>query len=208
MTHDSIGLGEDGPTHQPIEQLASLRAIPNLTVIRPADANETAEAWRQAVTTNNGPTLLTLSRQSLPCLDRATYGPADGLAKGAYILKDSDNETPDAILLASGSEVHIALTAAADLAGAGIDARVVSMPSWELFEAQPESYRQSVLPPEITARVAIEAGSTQGWSRYTGDRGTVIGLDHFGASAPIQELYTRFGLTAERIVETVTGLLK
>jgi transketolase len=208
MTHDSIGLGEDGPTHQPIEQLASLRAIPNLTVIRPADANETAEAWRQAVSTNNGPTLFALSRQSLPCLDRATYGPADGLAKGAYILKDSDKETPDAILLASGSEVHIALTAAANLAETGIDARVVSMPSWELFEAQPESYRESVLPPDITARVAIEAGSPQGWSRYTGDRGTVIGLDHFGASAPIQELYTRFGLTAERIVETVTGLLK
>jgi transketolase len=208
MTHDSIGLGEDGPTHQPIEQLASLRAIPNLTVIRPADANETAEAWRQAVSTNNGPTLLALSRQSLPCLDRTTYGPAEGLAKGAYILKDSDKETPDAILLASGSEVHIALTAAADLAGTGIDARVVSMPSWELFEAQPKSYRQNVLPPDITARVAIEAGSPQGWGRYTGDRGRVIGLDHFGASAPIQELYTRFGLTAERIVETVTGLLK
>jgi len=208
MTHDSIGLGEDGPTHQPIEQLASLRAIPNLTVIRPADANETAEAWRQAISTNSGPTVLALSRQSLPTLDRTTYGPADGLAKGAYILKDSDKEIPDAILLASGSEVHIALAAAADLTEAGIDARVVSVPSWELFEAQPESYRQSVLPPDITARVAIEAGSTQGWSRYTGDRGAVIGLDHFGASAPIQELYTRFGLTAERVVETVTALLK
>jgi transketolase len=208
MTHDSIGLGEDGPTHQPVEQLASLRVIPNLTVIRPADANETAEAWRQAMLTNSGPTVLALSRQSLPTLDRTTYNPADGLAKGAYILKDSNKERPDAILLASGSEVHIALTAAANLAEAGIDVRVVSMPSWELFEAQPESYRQSILPSDITARVAIEAGATQGWSRYTGDRGAVIGLDHFGASAPIQELYTHFGLTAERIVETVTALLK
>jgi transketolase len=208
MTHDSIGLGEDGPTHQPVEQLASLRVIPNLTVIRPADANETAEAWRQAMLTNSGPTVLALSRQSLPTLDRTTYNPADGLAKGAYILKDSNKERPDAILLASGSEVHIALTAAANLAEAGIDVRVVSMPSWELFEAQPESYRQSILPSDITARVAIEAGATQGWSQYTGDRGAVIGLDHFGASAPIQELYTRFGLTAERIVETVTALLE
>jgi transketolase len=208
FTHDSIFVGEDGPTHQPVEHLASLRAIPNLTVIRPADANETAEAWRQAMLTNSGPTVLALSRQSLPTLDRTTYNPADGLAKGAYILKDSNKERPDAILLASGSEVHIALTAAANLAEAGIDVRVVSMPSWELFEAQPESYRQSILPSDITARVAIEAGATQGWSRYTGDRGAVIGLDHFGASAPIQELYTRFGLTAERIVETVTALLK
>jgi len=208
MTHDSIGLGEDGPTHQPIEQLASLRALPNLTVIRPADANETAEAWRIAVTNDNGPTVLALSRQSLPTIDRTTHGPANGLARGAYILKDSGKEIPDVILLATGSEVHIGLTAAAALTDKGIGVRVVSMPSWELFESQPESYRQRVLPAAVTARVAIEAGATLGWSRYIGDRGTVIGLDHFGASAPMKELYTRFGLTVDHVVEAAMALLR
>jgi transketolase len=208
MTHDSIGLGEDGPTHQPIEQLASLRAIPNLTVIRPADANETAEAWRMAMTNNTGPTLLALSRQSLPTIDRTTHATTAGLAQGAYILKDPDKEIPDVILLATGSEVHIALTAAAALTDKGIAVRVVSMPSWELFESQPETYRQRVLPVTVTARVAIEAGATLGWSRYLGNRGTIIGLDHFGASAPMKELYTRFGLTAERVVEAAMALLR
>jgi len=208
MTHDSIGLGEDGPTHQPIEQLASLRAMPNLTVIRPADANETAEAWRMAVTNNAGPTLLALSRQSLPTIDRSSHGAANGLAQGAYILKDSDKEIPDVILLATGSEVHIALTAAAALADKGTGVRVVSMPSWELFESQPETYRQQVLPAAVTARVAIEAGATLGWSRYIGYRGRIIGLDHFGASAPMKELYTRFGLTVDRVVEAAKALIR
>jgi transketolase len=206
FTHDSIGLGEDGPTHQPIEHLASLRAMPNLNVIRPADANETAEAWRVAVTTRKTPTVLALSRQALPTLDRSGLTPAAELSKGAYVLKDAEGDQPQAILLASGSEVHIALEAADLLAEQGKAVRVVSMPSWELFEDQPESYRLSVLPPAVTARVAIEAGATLGWSRYTGDKGIVIGLDHFGASAPIKDLYSHFGLTAAKVVEAVTSL--
>ena len=161
-----------------------------------------------AVTNNTGPTVLALSRQSLPTLDRATHGAAAGLAQGAYILKDADKEVPDVILLATGSEVHIALTAATALTDKGIGVRVVSMPSWELFESQPESYQQRVLPAAVTARVAIEAGVTLGWSRFIGDRGTVIGLDHFGASAPMKELYTRFGLTAERVVEAAMALTR
>ncbi len=206
FTHDSIGLGEDGPTHQPIEHLASLRAMPGLTVIRPSDANETAEAWRIALTSNNNPTALALSRQSLPTLDRSNLGDAGGLAKGAYILKDTVGN-PSAIIIANGSEVHIALEAAQILADQGIGARVVSMPSWELFEKQPEAYRESVLPSAVTARVAIEAGATLGWNRYTGSKGKVIGLDHFGASAPIKELYKQFGLTAEKVVEAVTSII-
>jgi transketolase len=199
-THDSIGLGEDGPTHQPIEQLAMLRAMPNVVTIRPADANETAEAWRVAMERNEGPTVLALSRQKLPVLDRTIHGPTAGLRRGGYVLHDPAGEA-DGILLATGSEVHIALEAATLLAAEGLRARVVSLPSWELFDAQPASYRDEVLPPTLTARVAIEAAATFGWSRYVGTAGAVLGLDHFGASAPAEVLYREFGLTAERMVD-------
>ncbi|HMK64684.1 MAG TPA: transketolase [Thermodesulfobacteriota bacterium] len=206
FTHDSIGLGEDGPTHQPIEQVASLRLIPNLTVIRPADANETAEAWRTAMQLD-GPTALVLTRQNLPTLDRSLMAPADNLAFGAYVLQKTMDNPPEVLLLSSGSEVSIALEAARQLEGKGICSWIISMPSWELFEKQPQEYRESVLPPEIKYRVAIEAGCTQGWHRYAGQEGTIIGLDHFGASAPYQVLYEKFGITAERVVEKALGLL-
>ncbi len=206
LTHDSIGLGEDGPTHQPIEHLASLRAMPNLTVIRPADANETAEAWKFAVKSNKGPTLLALTRQSVPTLDRTIFGAAELLHRGAYVLKDVES-TPDVLILASGSEVKLALAAAETLAKDGTAARVISMPSWELFDAQPQEYKSSVLPGNVTARVAIEAGATQGWHKYVGMNGKVIGLDHFGASAPINDLFTNFGLTAESVVQAVKDLI-
>jgi transketolase len=207
LTHDSIGLGEDGPTHQPIEHLASMRAMPNLTVLRPADANETAEAWKFAVKSNRGPTVLALTRQSLPTLDRSVFGPAELLHRGAYVLKDVDG-TPDALILANGSEIKLALEAAETLAGDGIAARVISMPSWELFDDQPQEYRDKVLPENVTTRVAIEAGATQGWHKYVGMDGKVIGLDHFGASAPINDLFTNFGITAESVVKAVLLLLK
>jgi transketolase len=207
LTHDSIGLGEDGPTHQPIEHLASLRAMPNLTVIRPADANETAEAWKFAVKNNRGPTVLALTRQSLPTFDRSILGPAESLRQGAYILKDADS-TPDALILASGSEVKLAIEAAEKLAQDGIAARVISMPSWELFETQSQEYKNSVLPENISVRVAIEAGATQGWHKYVGKNGIVIGLDHFGASAPMNDLFSHFGITAESVVKAVQSLHK
>ncbi|MEN8232077.1 MAG: transketolase [Thermodesulfobacteriota bacterium] len=207
LTHDSIGLGEDGPTHQPIEHLASLRAMPNLTVLRPADANETAEAWKFAVKSNRGPTVLALTRQSLPTLDRSLFGPAELLHRGAYVLKDVDG-TPDALILANGSEIKLALEAAETLTGDGIAARVISMPSWKLFDDQPQEYKDKVLPENVTTRVAIEAGATQGWHKYVGMNGKVIGLDHFGASAPINDLFTNFGITAESVVKAVQLLLK
>ncbi|MBW1901238.1 MAG: transketolase [Deltaproteobacteria bacterium] len=207
FTHDSIGLGEDGPTHQPIEQLTALRAIPNLKVIRPCDANETAEAWKIAMQSNGGPVALALTRQGLPVLDRTEYGPAAGLARGAYILKDVDSGKPDIILIASGSEVAIALDACRELEKKGKGVRVVSMPSWELFEEQPEDYRRKVLPPEIKTRVAVEAGISQGWHRYVGSRGDVIGVDHFGASAPAKVLFEKFGITADRVVEKALALV-
>jgi len=206
LTHDSIGLGEDGPTHQPIEHLASLRAMPNLTVIRPADANETAEAWKYAVKNHKGPTLLALTRQSLPTLDRSVFGPAELLNRGAYVLKDVDG-TPDALILASGSEIKLALDAAETLAKDGIAARVISMPSWELFDDQPQDYKDKVLPENVRSRVAIEAGATQGWHKYVGMHGKVIGLDHFGASAPINDLFTNFGITSESVVLAVQSLI-
>jgi len=206
LTHDSIGLGEDGPTHQPIEHLASLRAMPNLTVLRPADANETAEAWKYAVKSNKGPTLLALTRQALPTIDRSVFAPADLLHRGAYVLKDTDG-TPDALILASGSEVKLAIEASEALAVDGIHARVVSMPSWELFDGQPQEYKDQVLPGDVTARVAIEAGATQGWHKYIGMNGKVIGLDHFGASAPSNDLFTNFGITAESVVQAVLNLV-
>jgi transketolase len=208
FTHDSIGLGEDGPTHQPVEHLAALRAIPNLTVIRPCDANETAEAWRFAVQNKKGPVALILTRQNTPTLDREIFAAADGLQRGAYILSDNGNEKPAVILLASGSEVHIGLQAAETLRKKDISVRVVSMPSWEIFERQPETYRQEVLPPQAQVRIAIEAGIPQGWHRYVGSDGTVVGLDRFGASAPYQTLYDKFGITASTVVEKALAMIK
>lgn len=207
FTHDSIGLGEDGPTHQPVEQLAALRAIPNLTVIRPSDANETAEAWRNALHFSDGPVALVLTRQALPTLDRKEYAPAKGLHCGAYILKDASDGRLDLLFIASGSEVSLSVEAAQKLEEKGIGVRVVSMPSWELFEKQPEAYRDSVLSKGITKRVAIEAGCTQGWHRYVGSNGYVLGIERFGASAPYKVLYERFGITADGIVEKALGLL-
>jgi transketolase len=200
FTHDSIGLGEDGPTHQPIEQLAGLRSVPRLTVIRPADANETAEAWRQAIRLE-GPVALILTRQNVPTVDRTRMNPASGLARGGYVVNRLDGKKPEVILIGTGSELSLALEAAAQLEAQGKTVQVVSLPSWELFERQPQSYREEVLPPAVRARVSIEAGSPLGWERYVGDRGRIIGLDHFGASAPYKILYQQFGITVERIVE-------
>lgn len=207
FTHDSIGVGEDGPTHQPVEHLASLRAIPRLTVIRPCDANETAEAWRFALQ-NKGPVALALTRQGLPTLDRNEYAASTGLLKGAYILKEGSGGDPDAVLVASGSEVSIALDAAGKIEGKGFSVRVVSMPSWELFDSQPGDYREEVLPKGIKACVAVEAGASQGWHRYLGNRSAVIGIDHFGASAPAKTLYEKFGITADRVAEETLKLLE
>ncbi|MGD8961797.1 MAG: transketolase [Desulfobacterales bacterium] len=202
FTHDSIGLGEDGPTHQPIEQLAALRAMPNLMLIRPCDANETAQAWQAAIQHRDGPVALALTRQNLPTLDRnSQYTSAAGLHRGGYVLSEAANGKPEVILIASGSEVHIALTAAEMIDAKGYATRVVSMPSWELFEAQPADYRQQVLPPAVKAKIAVEAGSPQGWHRYVGDAGRVVGLDHFGASAPAQTLFEKFRLTSDQVVE-------
>ncbi len=208
MTHDSIGLGEDGPTHQPVEHLASLRAIPNLTVIRPADANEAVEAWKIAVSHQHGPVLLALSRQATPTIDRGEYADADGLKKGAYILADLGGKNPQVILMATGTEVDLALKAGLKLAEEGIAARVVSFPSWELFEAQDASYRDSVLPSEIKLRVAIEAGISQGWERWVGDKGRIVALDRYGASAPAKVLMEKFGFTVENVIAQVHDLLK
>ena len=207
MTHDSIGLGEDGPTHQPIEHLASLRAMPGLTIIRPCDANETAAAWRVAIERSEGPTMLVLTRQGLPVVERSEENEADALARGAYVISPERGNSPQAILIATGSEVELAMEAKNALAADGIDARVVSMPSWELFREQPRSYRDSVLPAQVKARVAIEAGATMGWREWVGDHGVIIGLDHFGASAPYKEIYAHFGLTSENIVEQTKGIL-
>ncbi len=205
-THDSVWIGEDGPTHQPVEQLAALRAIPNLVVIRPADGNETTAAWRVALERRDGPTALALTRQKLPVLFETTRNPAEKVARGAYVLADSSG-IPSVLLIASGSEVHLALEARDLLAEKGIAVRVVSMPSWELFDAQPASYRDAVLPPQVTARLAIEAGVTQGWAKYVGLAGDVMGLDRFGASAPYRVLMEKFGFTAEAVVERALNLL-
>jgi transketolase len=200
FTHDSIGVGEDGPTHQPVEQLASLRAIPGLITLRPADANEIVEAWRVIMKLRHEPVALVLSRQALPTLDRSTYAPASGVEKGAYVLTDANDGTPEVLLLASGSEVSLCVQAYEQLASEGINARVVSMPSWELFDRQNPEYRDCVIPPEITARVAVEKGSTLGWTRYVGLTGQIIGMKTFGASAPLKELQKKFGFTPENVV--------
>ncbi len=206
-THDSIGLGEDGPTHQPVEHLMGLRAVPNLTLIRPADANETAVAWRVALENSHGPTALALTRQKLPVFDRTKYASAEGLARGAYILSESPGGRLDAILIATGSEVSVAIEAQDKLAAQGINARVVSMPSWELFDKQPRSYRDEVLPSRIKARLAIEAGVTLGWSKYVGETGEVIGLDRYGASSPYQVAMEKLGFTAENAVVRVKAMI-
>ena len=207
FTHDSVALGQDGPTHQPIEQLLGLRAIPNLAVLRPADATETAEAWKVALERRQGPTILVLSRQNLPVLDRETLAPAEGVQQGGYTLWQA-TDSPSVILIATGSEVPIALEGGKLLQEKSISARVVSMPSWELFDAQPEDYRNSVLPLEVKARVSIEASTPLGWERYVGLEGTAIGVPHFGASAPAEVLYEKFGLTPERVADEAMRLVK
>ena len=207
FTHDSIGLGEDGPTHQPIEQLAALRAIPNMTVIRPADATETVEAWRAAIRHEGGPVALVLTRQKVSVVDRAEHPPAAGLHRGGYVLADAPAGAPQLILLATGSEVEIALGAHAQLMREGIASRVVSLPCLEYFAAQPAAYRDQVLPPTVTRRIAIEAAAPQSWWRWVGERGVIVGLNHFGASAPYQRLYKEFGLTVERVVAEAKALL-
>ncbi|MBI5888508.1 MAG: transketolase [Deltaproteobacteria bacterium] len=207
FTHDSIGLGEDGPTHQPVEQLAALRAIPNMTVIRPADANETVEAWKAALTHETGPVALALTRQNVLTIDRQKYPSAEGLRRGAYVLADTKEGEPELILMATGSEVELVLGAHGELAGRGIRTRVVSMPCWEFFEAQDDAYRASVLPPHVTIRLAVEAASPMGWHRYTGADGGVIGIDHFGASAPYKTIYEKFGLTVDNICKQAMALI-
>jgi transketolase len=207
FTHDSIGVGEDGPTHQPIEHLISLRAIPNLVVMRPSDANEVAEAWRVILTMPRQPVALILSRQALPTFDRKRFAAASGLAKGAYVLADAEGGKPDVLLMATGSEVSLCIEAYEELTKQGIRARVVSMPSWELFERQSEEYRRTVLPPTVKARVAVEQASTFGWCRYVGMDGTILGMKTFGASAPLKVLQKEFGFTTDHVVEAAKAQL-
>lgn len=206
FTHDSIGVGEDGPTHQPVEQIMNLRQVPNMTVIRPADANETVEAWRIAVKNTQGPTTLIFSRQNLPVLDRSVCAPAAGARNGGYILWESAAD-PDLILIATGSEVPLTLAAARKLAENGTKIRVVSMPSWEIFDRQPREYRDKVLPPQVSARISVEAGIKLGWEHYVGLSGKIIGMETFGASAPGPVLYEKFGFTVEKIIEAANDLL-
>ena len=207
FTHDSLALGEDGPTHQPIEQLASLRAVPGLTVIRPGDANETAVAWKLAVETRDRPVLLALTRQDVATLDRSRYASAEGLRRGAYVLSDATGSPPALILIAGGSEIGLILAAAERLRSDGVAVRCVSMPSWDLFEAQPQSYRDEVLPPQVTARLAVELGVEQGWHRYTGERGDMLGIDRFGASAPADVLLEKYGFTVDNVMLRARKLL-
>jgi transketolase len=201
FTHDSIGVGEDGPTHQPVEQLASLRALPGLLVFRPADANEVAETWRYVVQLRREPAALVLSRQALPTFDRSVAAPAAGVAQGAYVLLDAEGGEPDVVLMATGSEVALAVDARAELARDGIHARVVSMPCPELFDRQPQEYRDSVLPPAVTARVAVEQASALGWHRYVGDGGAIVAMHTFGASAPLKQLVEKFGFTPDAVAD-------
>ncbi|MCX5853475.1 MAG: transketolase, partial [Deltaproteobacteria bacterium] len=208
FTHDSIGLGEDGPTHQPVEHVMNLRAVPNLTVIRPADANETVEAWRAAILNQRGPTALIFTRQNLPVLSRLELSPATGLQQGGYVLLDTGNGLPDVILIGTGSEVILTLEAAKALSSEGLNVRVVSLPSWEIFDRQPVGYRNDVLPLEVRARVAVEAGIRLGWEHYVGLDGAIVGMDRFGASAPSKILYEKFGITVQRVVEAAKALIK
>ncbi|MBI4731500.1 MAG: transketolase [Chloroflexi bacterium] len=208
FTHDSIGLGEDGPTHQPVEHLATLRAIPELVVLRPADANETAVAWKVAIERRAGPTVLALTRQDVPTLDRSLYAPAEGLERGAYVLADLGEGDPALILMASGSEVQLALEAGLRLAAEAVSVRVVSFPSWELFAAQTQDYRDSILPSFVKARLAVEAGVTQGWERWVGGYGSALGIDRYGASAPYQTIYKEYGLTTEAVIRKALDVLR
>lgn len=208
FTHDSIGVGEDGPTHQPVEHLASLRAIPGVNTIRPADANEVLEAWKFIANLKHEPTVLVLSRQNLPTVDRSKYGSAKGLHKGAYILADAPDAKPDILFMGTGSEVDLCMQAHLKLAEEGIKSRVISMPCWEIFEKQDEAYRHSVIPPHIKARISVEQASTFGWERYVGLDGIAIGMESFGASAPLKELLKKFGFTADNLVQTAKSLLK
>ena len=207
FTHDSIGLGEDGPTHQPVEHLASLRAIPGLNVIRPCDANEVAEAWRVAMDRHHGPVALVLTRQDVPILDRGRYASAEGLRRGGYVLADPPDGEPEVILIATGSEVPLAVEAYEDLTADGVRVRVVSLPSFHLFDRQPDEYRESVLPAASTARVGIEEASELGWDRYLGPRGRMIGMHTFGSSAPLKDVLGKFGFTPERVAQTARAVL-
>lgn len=207
FTHDSIGVGEDGPTHQPVEHFASLRSIPNLVTIRPCDANETTYAWKVALERNNAPTAMIFTRQNLPTLDRAIVADASMVEKGAYVLADIGDDSPELILMASGSEVALIYDAGFRLAAEGINVRLVSVPSWELFKAQDEAYRAQVFLPDVKARVAVEAGITMGWDQFVGDGGAVIGIDHYGASAPANILFQEFGFTVENVIETAKKVL-
>jgi transketolase len=200
FSHDAMGDGEDGPTHQPVEQLASLRAIPGLTLFRPGDANEVVEAYRCVMQLRHRPAVMVVSRQALPTLDRTKYAPASGVARGAYVLADAPGGRPEVILIATGSEVSLAAQAHGELLAGGIRSRVVSMPSWDAFEREPQDYRDAVLPPAVTARVAIEQASTFGWERYVGPTGRVIGMHTFGASAPLKALQQEFGFTVANVV--------
>ncbi len=202
-----IGVGEDGPTHQPIEQLASLRAIPGLIVLRPADANEVVEAWKVIMKLHHQPSAIILTRQDLPTLDRARYAPASGLAQGAYVLADATGGKPDVLLMATGSEVALCAVAHERLTALGIRSRVISMPSWELFDDQDAAYRDSVLPPDVTARVSVELASVFGWAKYVGSNGESIGMRSFGASAPLKDLQREFGFTVERVVDAAKDQL-
>jgi transketolase len=207
FTHDSVGLGQDGPTHQPVEQLLGLRSVPNLVVLRPADATETAEAWKVAMERHQGPTALILSRQDLPVLDRTKLAPAGGVLRGGYVLWESGTP-PDIIIIGTGSEVHIALEAGKRLQDSGIAARVVSLPSWELFDAQPAEYRDAVLPPDVRLRISIEAATPLGWERYVGSDGVAIGIARFGASAAAEVIYEKLGLTPQHVFDEALGLLE
>jgi transketolase len=208
FTHDAMGDGEDGPTHQPVEQLISLRAIPGLITLRPGDANEVVEAYRFIMQLRHQPAVLALSRQPLPTLDRGKYAPAAGVAQGAYVLADAPGGNPEVIIIASGSEVSLAIAAHEKLIAEGIRSRVVSMPSWEIFEHQSQAYRDSVLPPNVKARVAVEQGSILGWGRYVGNSGRVIGMNTFGSSAPLKELQKKFGFEPDQVVMAAKEQLK
>jgi transketolase len=209
FTHDSIGVGEDGPTHQPIEQLASLRGVPGLTTLRPADANEVSEAWRVALSHSKEPSCIVLTRQPLPTFDRTRFGSAEGVRRGAYVLADAEGgKKPEVLLLATGSEVSLCVEAYEKLTSEGIAARVVSMPSWDIFEKQDEAYKDSVLPPDVHARVAVEQAATLGWDRYVGRFGATIAMHTFGASAPLKALKTKFGFTLEGVYEAAKKQLE
>ena len=207
FSHDAMGDGEDGPTHQPVEQLASFRAIPGLVTLRPADANEVVEAYRYIMKLQHKPAALTLSRQPLPTFDREKYASASGVARGAYVLADAPNGKPEVILISSGSEVSLCIEAHETLLAEGVRSRVVSMPSWDIFELQTREYRDSVLPPEVTARLAVEQASTLGWERYVGGFGRIIGMNTFGSSAPLKELQRKFHFEPERVTEIAKELV-